>query len=817
MSHCTVEHKLTRGLFNNCNNDITAATESVYSNYEFCDNMSLQVDDVNSNNVEMVPNSSKKFNNSELSILNKECSGASETDSSNQGKLKTTYSRKREASFCLADDAKRRDQLRNGWNEHVELNFMKPQERHHSCCCNSSPESAESLSPNHHSGFGDYTLGSSEPSDTALSFSVDCINCHVCHKDNLEHDSMDVDLQEKEINGDSANCTDLSVQTSAFSAAIYEDLNSLCLTDENASSSAISFDSAIGVTCETESNLELEHEVAVEHAPDSASGDQKLLSPLSPSIFPNVPPTIYFYLGHEKVQTLPTEVCKLLKWKLSTITPVLIRQTVTRSGFRLTKTDGVDWAGTWGKHMKCASFKNVKDFQKVNHFPGSFHLGRKDKLWQNYSKMQMRFGTDVFSFFPDTYILPQDIRLLRQIWEFDGPKKRWIIKPPASARGTGIRVVHKWSQIPKKHPVIVQRYICNPYLINGTKFDLRLYVLVPSYEPLRVYIFDDGLVRFASVKYSQAMRSLGDRFMHLTNYSINRKSATYTANEDENICQGHKWTLKSLWGYMTSRGIDTPKIWAEIVDLVIKTVICAEGPMSRLIRTHTKSRYNCYELFGFDIMLDSDLKPWLLEVNISPSLHTSSLLDTNVKSQLAKDMFNAVGFQIPDKIIRNICTSQALTNNGSSIEHSQSLCMNKALHRWFLSPDEKAKHSAFLLKSGSDYSSILDHLTPDDVRHLVESEDELSRCGAFIRVFPTKVSSKYLKYFEHCRYYNLLLDAWEQKYHYDRAKGHFLLQSLCQKNFHLQMLYKYPVIAKIPAIRNDESVMKKEGDEKERQ
>ena len=59
-----------------------------------------------------------------------------------------------------------------------------------------------------------------------------------------------------------------------------------------------------------------------------------------------------------------------------------------------------------------------------------------------------------------TYILPQDIKLLRQIWpKYSQRNVKWIIKPPASARGTGIKVVNRWSQIPKRKPLIVQRYV----------------------------------------------------------------------------------------------------------------------------------------------------------------------------------------------------------------------------------------------------------------------------------------------------------------------------------------------------------------------
>jgi len=72
---------------------------------------------------------------------------------------------------------------------------------------------------------------------------------------------------------------------------------------------------------------------------------------------------------------------------------------------------------------------------------------------------------------------------------------------PAAARGIGVRVISKWSEVPKRRPVIVQHYIALPYLINSSKFDLRIYVYVTCYDPLRVYLYSNGLARFASVKY----------------------------------------------------------------------------------------------------------------------------------------------------------------------------------------------------------------------------------------------------------------------------------------------------------------------------
>ena len=79
----------------------------------------------------------------------------------------------------------------------------------------------------------------------------------------------------------------------------------------------------------------------------------------------------------------------------------------------------------------------------------------------------------------------------------------------------------------------MQRYIHNPMLIDGRKFDLRLYVLVTSMEPLRVYLFEEGLVRLSTKKYS--LRNLRSRFTHLTNYSINKRSGSFKVRDSREI------------------------------------------------------------------------------------------------------------------------------------------------------------------------------------------------------------------------------------------------------------------------------------------
>ncbi|NWU45690.1 TTLL4 polyglutamylase, partial [Hylia prasina] len=511
-----------------------------------------------------------------------------------------------------------------------------------------------------------------------------------------------------------------------------------------------------------------------------AETQDKVLKPaLVCSLFPNVPPTIYFSTRDETVEKLPWEQRKLLRWKMCRVTPNIVKQTIGRSHFRVSKKSN-DWLGCWGHHMKSPGFKAIREHQKLNHFPGSFQIGRKDRLWRNLVKMQTRCGKKEFNFFPQSFILPQDIKLLRKAWEEGASRQKWIVKPPASARGIGIQVIHKWSQLPKRRPLLVQRYLHKPYLIGGKKFDLRIYVYVTCYDPLRVYLFKDGLVRFASCKYSSSMETLSNKFMHLTNYSVNKKNTEYKSNSDETACQGHKWALKALWSYLTQKGVNSEAIWEKIKDIVIKTIIASEPYVNSLVKMYVRRPYCCHELFGFDIMLDENLKPWILEVNISPSLHSNSPLDVSIKGQMIRDLLNLAGFVLPSM---ESVASKIQTRNGSTCSALKEKTKPVSEHL----RAEKMKKAYYLMQKIPDqdfYSSVLDILTPDDVRILVETEDEYSRRGQFERVFPSHISMRYLRFFEQPRYFNILVTQWELKYYLNRHKGLELLKNWCVKGYH---------------------------------
>lgn len=96
------------------------------------------------------------------------------------------------------------------------------------------------------------------------------------------------------------------------------------------------------------------------------------------------------------------------------------------------------------------------------------------------------------------------------------------------------------------------------------------------------------------------------------------------ANQDD---QGSKWSLVALKRKFTSLGFDTEKIFRKIEDIIVKTLISGENVINNATEMFVPFPNNCFELLGFDILIDDQFEPWLLEVNLSPSLNCDSPLD----------------------------------------------------------------------------------------------------------------------------------------------------------------------------------------------
>ena len=150
-----------------------------------------------------------------------------------------------------------------------------------------------------------------------------------------------------------------------------------------------------------------------------------------------------------------------------------------------------------------------------------------------------------------------------------------------------------------------------------------------------------------------------------------------------------KWTLRAFKEYLKNLrqfadpkealGINIDILFKKIYDIVVKTIISAEPLLWNGVEMYLPNTYqfdtssnidtkkknnNCFELLGFDILVDENFKPWLLEVNLSPSLNTDTQLDFKVKGGLIADLFTVVGLQ-NEEMQQNIKNQMSNYDNSS--------------------------------------------------------------------------------------------------------------------------------------------------------
>lgn len=163
-----------------------------------------------------------------------------------------------------------------------------------------------------------------------------------------------------------------------------------------------------------------------------------------------------------------------------------------------------------------------------------------------------------------TYLFPEDCARFEIDREKEHGNPLYILKPVASSCGRGIKVIGKKTKITKREGYLASKYISKPHLINDIKYDLRVYVLVLSFDPLKVYVYNDGLVRFATEKYTLDPTDLKKRYIHLTNFSVNKKSENFVNNknkEEEGIVTS-KWNFKTLKKAYAEKGINFDFVFA---------------------------------------------------------------------------------------------------------------------------------------------------------------------------------------------------------------------------------------------------------------
>ncbi|CAD8061099.1 unnamed protein product [Paramecium primaurelia] len=311
----------------------------------------------------------------------------------------------------------------------------------------------------------------------------------------------------------------------------------------------------------------------------------------------------------------------------------LIRKLIVKNNWKEVFNDGdVCWLGLPFK------YQNFEEYftQYVNRFPGMDLLAHKTQSSFYLNKFAQYFP-DEYEFFPKTYIIPDEIDKFQQEYK---STRTYIAKPDAGSQGDGIYLIKKLKDIKTNESMVIQQYISKPLLIDKKKFDLRLYVLITSLDPYLCYINKEGLARFCTVDYEQPNdKNLRNPFMHLTNYSLNKKSTNFQFYNGKNILdinEGTKRTYSSIQKNLEILGYNNQDVENQIDSLIVaylKSLLPFLAFNQKLVFQKRVAEVKCFQVLGFDILLDEKGKPWLLEVNSNPSLQIEhEVYATNGKS-----------------------------------------------------------------------------------------------------------------------------------------------------------------------------------------
>lgn len=284
-----------------------------------------------------------------------------------------------------------------------------------------------------------------------------------------------------------------------------------------------------------------------------------------------------------------------------------------------TEGDDNGWETCWYTGMPPKSvFAALTSDQTINHIPGNNALTIKSNLYATLARARERVvartGEDSaearrMTFFPRVYGMPEDYHALQEAAR-QRPEAHWIVKPRNSARGKGISMLRDVAAAPLDNASMVQEYVANPHTISGHKYVLRLYVLITSVEPLRVYVYNEGSAKLASAPYSN---DIDDVYAHLTNPDVN---ATNTANDSPVVFR----SLAQYRQWLREQGHDDEVLFARLREMAALTAIAAREPMRRRLQETPGDTRGCYELLGLDCLVDDTLNPWIIECNLSPSL-----------------------------------------------------------------------------------------------------------------------------------------------------------------------------------------------------
>uniref|UniRef100_T1L481 Tubulin--tyrosine ligase-like protein 9 n=1 Tax=Tetranychus urticae TaxID=32264 RepID=T1L481_TETUR len=283
-------------------------------------------------------------------------------------------------------------------------------------------------------------------------------------------------------------------------------------------------------------------------------------------------------------------------------------ESLDRIGYQRVDGFNQEWDVLWSHDYPFGKefFTSLRPHQKVNHFPGSGYITNKVSL-----------ATTSMDHIPKAFHLPKEKDKFVE-YAKNNPDRLWV-KKSNNHRGIWIEKIDEINLDDSGH--FVQEYIQNPLLIDGKKFDIGLYVIQTSINPLRVYIYDkDALLRWCGNKYNPFNASDFQSYVVGDDYTPIWEMPSLSKYFTE-LNYNMKQTLNI---YLKSIGKDPEMMWNRIEEAITNVYKEKDASMARLSSmTFPESNRNFFEMVRFDFLVDEVLNVYLMEANMSSNLSSA--------------------------------------------------------------------------------------------------------------------------------------------------------------------------------------------------
>ncbi|CAH0550539.1 unnamed protein product [Brassicogethes aeneus] len=291
------------------------------------------------------------------------------------------------------------------------------------------------------------------------------------------------------------------------------------------------------------------------------------------------------------------------------------------------------WSHDYPFRRLYQELKDLKPHQKVNHFPGCGYITNKVDL-----------ATSGLKYIPPAFKLPNDKDKLLK-YSQENPRAKFLQKDN-DHRNIKIEDINNIDL--NTEGTFIQEFVDKPLLVNGHKFDIGIYTIITSIDPLRIYIYNgEALLRFCPEKYYPFDAKNLNKYVVGDDYlpTWELPDLDYYFNQ---LGFGMK---ESLNAYLRSRGKNPSVIWEQIED-AIRTIILDKEKHIADILQRFKSKHNFFEMMRFDFVIDEDLKIYLLEANMSPNLSSAHFPQNKLLYQQV--LYNVLGLVgVGENLYRN--------------------------------------------------------------------------------------------------------------------------------------------------------------------